>query len=257
MEGSRCPFMRTFCPRQIVCHGRCVEGACRLVGLVDFRVPEGFRASLERDVSSVLKKGLTVGFTPTRMASINVAWSQPTRSLSLGRYWVDSGLLEAVHLHRCHASPWLFSLATCIGKHPVFDARGCASLGRRSPSSSVNWTFESRGSIFGAQYLRRLFTHCLVGGELYYTATESSGGRMHACMRCLVTINAICSIAGCAMSPSGRPKVAAISGASRTHGGHLHDQPDHGTPPNIAGVSPRSRQPLAGRGPLRSQRAQL
>lgn len=158
---------------------------CRL-GLLEFAleildVPlaPGLTLGLVKILSPQLERGLYITQSPLRSLHLRLA-SRSERTLSLGRLWTDRGLLEAVHLRRFGSAthPWLLKLAGTVTRPPSSIARLRLFLGRRSERSSFAWSFASPGEIVGVSYLRKLGrTGLAVGGEIYYTEGENSGGR--------------------------------------------------------------------------------
>jgi hypothetical protein len=131
--------------------------------------------SVSRTLSGQLERGISLEL-PTRRISLRALYSSPDlASLSLGRYWIDSGSLDAIHIRRL-AFPWVFSAAANILRPPISGSQMRLALSRQDIRSSTTFCYSTKGNVAGCQYLRTLTKNFQVGGELYYTGAENSGG---------------------------------------------------------------------------------
>lgn len=128
---------------------------------------------VSRKMSTQLERGIALQL-PTRHMGFHASW-ESKNLLALGRLWVDNGTLQVLYIQKLK-QPWILAAAAEIMRPPLLGSQLRIVTSRRSPTSSLAWGYASNGNIFGCRYLYALTDRSSIGGEIYYTAIENSGG---------------------------------------------------------------------------------
>lgn len=151
-----------------------------MIELIDFIPPAGLAIRVDSQCSSFLSKSIALRL-PSRVFSLGFAHQSPVlKSNSLfgpyfmfGRVSVDEGgTMEAYYCQKI-SQRGLFTLSSLMSS---MSANGRSHFQWNFTKTTLASSYCTHGRILGLQYLTHVSPQLSLGGEVYYTAQENSGG---------------------------------------------------------------------------------